>query len=124
MGAGRHDLFRPVDWLAAATRISGGARPPTRQHTLPKRGAAPPGGAEFAVSADGTLVYAPGRAQVSDASLVWVDRKGMESSARAAPGRYQNVTLSADGKKIAIEVAGPQTDIWIYDVERGTLSRL
>jgi hypothetical protein len=75
----------------------------------------------LALSPRGTLVYLPAddRDQ-KGAPLVWVDRKGTETPA-APPGRYDSVRLSPDGMKAATVIQG---QIWVYDLQRGTNSRI
>jgi WD40 repeat protein len=83
------------------------------------------GGAEYAVSANGTLLYAPGGAQLADVSAVWVDRAGVETPAIPAHGRYVSAALSPDNQHVAVGVADNlQSNIWVYDVQHGTMNRL
>ncbi len=77
-------------------------------------------GSQFGLSrSGGTLVYV----QAEDAppsTLVWVDRKGAEEPAGAAPGHYASPRLSPDGHKLAVAA---DSDIWVYDIPRRTLTR-
>ena len=82
------------------------------------------------VSEDGTLVYLP-NAGVSDSGLLrklfWKHRNGDEIPIEAQERLYRIPRISPDGRKIAIEVVGEDTgrmDIWIYDIERSTSTRL
>ena len=80
--------------------------------------------AQFAHADDGTLVYEPHRGDLSP-TLVWVDREGNEESVAAPSGPYASVQLSSDGRRVVTEWADPEnTDVWIYDLERGTATRL
>ncbi|TAK16686.1 MAG: serine/threonine-protein kinase [Acidobacteria bacterium] len=81
------------------------------------------GKGSFDVSTDGVLVYEPGADSSAMRSLVWADRKGVETSARAERGRYQAAHLSPNGKLMALEVAGANgvPQIWVFDPARGTL---
>ena len=76
----------------------------------------------FAVSTNGLLVYEPGAAATADSTLVWVDRKGMETVVRPERGRYQSVRLSPDGKLIAMGIADANgsEQIWVLDPAHGT----
>lgn len=78
---------------------------------------------EFAVAADGTLIYSP--ASESGAhTLVWVDRQGREYPVGAPPQPYLYPRISPDGTRIALDVLGtPDRDIWIWDLRRKTLDR-
>ena len=86
------------------------------------------GVADFGISNDGTLVYATGSfAEGLMRTVTWIDREG-----RAEPvpgleaGSYLSVDVSPDGRSLALELGsiGRDTDIWIYDVARGTLNPL
>ena len=81
------------------------------------------GAAQFGFSDAGSLVYVPGGVEgISPDMLVWVDRKGTEQPVGAPPRIYGNsVRLSPDGRRIASAIDG---DIWVYDIGRGSLSRL
>jgi Tol biopolymer transport system component len=83
------------------------------------------GTAQFSISDNGTLVYVAGSAVDRNVSIYWMDTEGNFSPLREAPGDYQNLALSPDGKRLAMDIrASKRTDIWIYDLDRGTLSRL
>ena len=75
------------------------------------------GSSEFALSNEGTLVYASatGRGQ---RTLVWVDRHGREELVGAPTRGYIYPRLSPDGTRIAIDVGGANRDIWIWDIGR------
>ena len=79
------------------------------------------GSAHFAVSAAGTLVYAPGSAASAARSLVWVDREGGETSIFAGDA-YEYPRLSPDGKRVVamIHQENGNHEIWMLDVERGS----
>jgi hypothetical protein len=83
--------------------------------------------AEFAVSSTGTLAFVPPilPEKLSPQILVWVDRAGNEEVLPIAPGRYNYARVSPDGTRIAID-AGTDSDrdIWIWDTERASLTRL
>lgn len=86
--------------------------------------ASPEGGvAGFAISETGSLVYVPPVETVS--KLAWVNRKGV-LEALEAPGRdYGATRLSPDGKRVAVVIREKGfPDIWMYDIQRGTLTRL
>jgi Tol biopolymer transport system component len=74
------------------------------------------------VSSTGTLVYtdAPSNRQ----QLTWVDRSGKSLSTLGEEQRQNSLSLSPDGHKLAVEVAEADSDIWVYDVDRGIKSRL
>jgi serine/threonine-protein kinase len=81
---------------------------------------------DFAVAADGTLVYvdAPGSLAINARTLVWVDRTGKEEPLAATPHAYQHPRLSPDGTRIALASYDQESDIWVWDLRRATLTRL
>ena len=84
------------------------------------------GTAEFSVSANGSLVYRPGAAGGGDAvTLAWVSRDGNEEAIPAPPRAYDHPRVSPDGTRVAIDINdGGNTDIWIWDLERETLTQI
>ncbi|HEV2021060.1 MAG TPA: protein kinase, partial [Terriglobales bacterium] len=82
------------------------------------------GNAEVVFSPEGTLLYVAGKGTESQRELVWVDRKGTARTVGVAAGAFEEPSLSPDGKKIAVHVLPPSDDIWVYDLGRGTLTRL
>ncbi len=77
------------------------------------------------VSESGTLVYTPASASLGKTALVWVDRDGKEELIAAQPDVYSSPSISPDGTRLALTVAGGgNTDIWIWDIARKILSRL
>ena len=82
------------------------------------------GAAEFDVSRDGTLVYAPGDAWGEDYRMVWVDRQGRSQPLIEASGAYRPTRISSDGRSLAVYVEGANANVWLYDIPRGTLGRL
>jgi Tol biopolymer transport system component len=83
------------------------------------------GSGEFDVSRTGTVVYRKPSGRASATMTVqWVDPTGREPL-RAKAGVYANPCLSPDGKRIALSVTqGVSADVWIYDSERETMTRL
>jgi serine/threonine-protein kinase len=85
----------------------------------------PQGFADYSFSDAGTLVFAPGGAEASTASLVWVDRQGQAQPLPAPPRSYLSPRLSPDGRRVAVAIGGlAQADVWVYELERGALTRL
>jgi Tol biopolymer transport system component len=81
------------------------------------------GGAQFSFSETGNLVYVSGGGQ--NVSVYWMDREGKFTPLRETPGGYYNPAFSPDGKRLALEIhEGSRSDIWVYEWERDTLSRL
>jgi serine/threonine-protein kinase len=82
------------------------------------------GSAQFALSASGTLAYGAGSALGGNRTVVWVDRHGNVERLSLPPRSYLHPRLSPDGRRIAIEVEGPTHDFYIYELERGVLTRM
>ncbi len=82
-----------------------------------------PGPAQFAVSDTGTLAYYHGVAPESN-SLAWVDRRGGMRQLPAPPHLFEQPRLSPDGSKLAIANREGNPDVWVYDLDRSTLTRL
>jgi len=83
------------------------------------------GGAQFSFSDSGTFVYVAGSAVSSDVSIYWMDAAGKFTPLREIPGNYNDPAISPDGKRLAMEITnGNRTDIWVYEWERDTLTRL
>jgi eukaryotic-like serine/threonine-protein kinase len=77
------------------------------------------------VAADGTLVMLSGGLE-ADAGLAWIDRAGKVVRTIGEPrGTLVDPRLSPDGR-LAIATRGSLTesDLWIYDLERGSERRL
>jgi len=81
------------------------------------------GWAEFSTSMNGSLAYVPGGSlDLTERTLLWVDRKGAARPLAMPTRAYLSPRLSPDGLRVAagIEAAG----LWIYDLARGTLARV
>jgi eukaryotic-like serine/threonine-protein kinase len=83
------------------------------------------GGAQFSFSGTGNLVYVIGHSGGQNVSIYWMDRQGKFTPLRETPGDYYNPVFSPDGKRLALDIGdGKKDDIWVYEWERGTLTRL
>jgi Tol biopolymer transport system component/predicted Ser/Thr protein kinase len=83
-------------------------------------------GALFSFSDTGTLIYVAGsEASIQETSIYWMDARGEFSPLRKTPGVYGDLAFSPDGKKLAMDiVAGERADLWVYEWERGTFTRV
>jgi len=81
------------------------------------------GGADFTVSVDGTVAYISSAAP-NQRRLVWVNRDGTRQPINAPPRQYQTLRLSPDGSRAALDIRDEQSDIWIWNFARDTLTRL
>jgi len=84
----------------------------------------PIGDAQYSISSTGTLVYVSGGLQSFQSRLVWVNRNGTEQILAAPPHTYRAIRLSPDGQRIAVGIEERETQVWLYDSARETLSRL
>ncbi len=83
------------------------------------------GGAQFSFSNSGTIIYVSGAAVSLDVSIYWMDASGKFTPMREKPANYQSVAISPDGKRAALAIDdGKRTDVWVYEWERDTLTRL
>jgi len=81
--------------------------------------------ANFAVSDNGTLVYARTDTVSPDLQVVWVDREGNVSPLTSTPRRYSHPRLSPGGGTMAIEIADEGfSSIWLHELERDLQTRL
>jgi Tol biopolymer transport system component len=82
------------------------------------------GGAAYATSAGGTLVY---QSSGPVMQLVWLDRTGRELATVGSPGNYLDLSLAPDGRRLLFSRTLPRIgtyDVWSYDISRGTETRL
>ncbi len=82
------------------------------------------GNSQFSISDDGSLVYIPASVVNTNRLLVWVDRKGTARPVTEARRRYMYPKLSPDGRRLALTIVGDSRDVWVYELARGTLTRL
>ena len=121
---------------------TGGAVPVqqgVRQAPTPASGAA-----HWAWSPAGIAAYIPGDGISTDRALFWLDRKGRLERTAAPINSYNflqsALRLSPDGTRVAVTIdseratgrtgvapggaAGGESDVWIWDMNRNTLTRL
>jgi Tol biopolymer transport system component len=83
------------------------------------------GGAHFAFSAQGALLFVPGQGRGLSVPIQWMDRQGRTQMLRAVPAFYNRPRFSPDGHQLGLEVRdGPKYDVWIYDLERDEMTRV
>jgi serine/threonine protein kinase/Tol biopolymer transport system component len=79
---------------------------------------------DFSVSDNGVLTYQSGSQK---SQLVWYDRAGNKLEPLGEADNYASVSISPDGKRAAaglLDADGRQSDVWIFDLSRGTKARL
>jgi eukaryotic-like serine/threonine-protein kinase len=84
------------------------------------------GDVQYSLSATGSLVYVSGGIESETQSrLVWVSRNGTEQILAAPAHTYWSPRLSPDGRRVAAVIQQEsETQIWLYDLSRETLTRL
>jgi hypothetical protein len=90
-------------------------------------GTASSGAVFFDVSDDGNLTYVPGTPRAALSELAWLDRQGNIEPLPIPPGQYQYIDLSPNDRYLAMSIGpgrGRGDDVWIYDIERDTMTRL
>jgi eukaryotic-like serine/threonine-protein kinase len=82
------------------------------------------GAAYYSLSHRGDLAYVPGPAADGHRTLVWVDRAGHAETLPLPPASYLYPRLSPDGRYLAVEIEGPNHDVYLYDFSTGVLSKV
>jgi len=81
------------------------------------------GAAQYSISGTGTLVYISGASYSDQRKLVWVNRRG-EAQVLAAPARaYVFPRFSPNGKQVGVAITEQESQVWLYDLSRETLTR-
>ena len=79
---------------------------------------------QFSFSDDGAFAYVPASALSADQMLVWVGRDGTLRPATEERRRYAQPELSPDGQRVAVRIEDERSDIWVLELERGTLTKV
>jgi Tol biopolymer transport system component len=84
------------------------------------------GGGHLDFSQTGTFIFVAGSAASPDRTLAWMDSSGKLQPLPAPPKRYRHPRLSPDGKRLAVAIlsSNGDSDVWVYDFERDTLTQL
>jgi Tol biopolymer transport system component/tRNA A-37 threonylcarbamoyl transferase component Bud32 len=81
------------------------------------------GDAQYSFSATGSLVYVVGGVQSAQSKLVWVSRSGAEQPLAAPTHTYMAPRLSPDGRRVVVGITEQESQTWLYDLSRETLTR-
>jgi hypothetical protein len=77
------------------------------------------GAGQFDIAANGTLIYRPARAGSYLKTVQWMDHTGRLETLLGTPGDSRAISLSRDGKRLAIVKADSGgSALYVYDVER------
>ena len=82
------------------------------------------GSAHYSVSEGGTLAYLPGGPEIFQFPIYWLDRDGNVEAVPLPPRNYSTAVFSPDGQRLAISTLGGNASIWVYEIERQTMTRL
>jgi len=77
----------------------------------------------FSVSQDGILVYQTAQ-ELGRGQLEWLDLSGDVTSRIGDPNDAYALRLSPDGSRASLLEGDPNSDIWIYELDRGFRTRL
>ena len=77
----------------------------------------------FTASENGVLLYEPSAA-AAGIDLLWFDRAGKPLGAALERAAYRGMSISPDGKRLAVSVGDPTPDIWVVDLARGLRTRV
>jgi eukaryotic-like serine/threonine-protein kinase len=87
-------------------------------HTLPDFGSA-----TFALTPDGSLVYAAAPEVATSWELLRIDRSGSVEVLTKLPTEAFRWRVSPDGQRLAIHVSAANDQVLVYDLTRGTTTR-
>jgi len=90
-----------------------------RLRTVPASGAA-----HYAVALSGDLVYLDGDAAAMQTEVSAIDRSGRSTTLVNLPFTVAALSMSPDGTKLALQVAGANDAIWIHDLRSGSSTRV
>jgi serine/threonine-protein kinase len=84
-----------------------------------------PGGAQFASSDDGSLVFVSGPSQLPPMPIAWLERDGQTRPLRPVAATYFVIGFSPDGSRLAMDIRdGVDADVWVYEWQRDTMYRI
>lgn len=78
----------------------------------------------LALSPAGVLAYRAGEANAAVAQMSWMDRDGRIVGTLGPAGDYRNLMLDPSGDHATANSTVDSEDVWTFDVQRGTTSRL
>jgi serine/threonine-protein kinase len=82
------------------------------------------GSVDFGVSRTGTLTYVAGGPEQYTFELLLLDGDGRLETIPQLPRRYGSVNVSPDGKQLVVSDLGANASVWVYEMDRGTMTRL
>jgi serine/threonine-protein kinase len=82
------------------------------------------GSAQYTVAANGTLAYLQGGPELFNHRIVQISRDGESTTLPLEPRIYTMVRFSPQGNRLAVRVDAANAQLWVFDLERETMSRL
>ena len=82
------------------------------------------GEAQYTVSESGKLAYVPGGPEIYRYDVYWLDREGHVEVVPLPPAEYFKVSFSPEGRRLVLSSLGANANIWVYEIERRTMTRL
>jgi hypothetical protein len=78
----------------------------------------------FDVDDHGTLVYVPTPGARSGGGIVWLADNGAATPAFEQRGPWAEPRISPDGRRIVVRKIQSECELWMFDIERGSLARI
>jgi eukaryotic-like serine/threonine-protein kinase len=78
---------------------------------------------QYNISASGSLVYVPG-GDTAETVLTMTDRSGASQPLPTGARSYDEMRVSPDGHRLALTIGEDVGNVWVYDVDRQTFTRL
>jgi serine/threonine-protein kinase len=80
------------------------------------------GGAQFSLSAGGTLMYLPGPSVGAGIPMQWMDAQGKTTPLRPALANWANATFAPDGGRLVMDIREAPAGIWVYELAQDKLT--
>jgi hypothetical protein len=79
--------------------------------------------AQFAIAANGTAAYLPGRLIAGPGVQIdWMGQDGKTTPLRATRAAWSNLAFAPAGDRLAMQITDQQADIWVYDLARDLIT--
>ncbi len=112
--------LRAVPFDVARLEVRGAPVP-----VVPEVSATANGGVDAVVASNGTLAYiSGGGVPLLQRTLVWVGRQGQETPIPAPPRAYTYPRIAPDGTRVVVWADDQESDLWLWDLARLTLTRM
>jgi serine/threonine-protein kinase len=82
------------------------------------------GQAHYSISANGTLVYVPGRDTQQERSLMLVDRAGTAKPLTTERRAFETVAVAPDGRRLVVTLTAANDSLWTMELDRPSLTRI